>query len=192
MSIGITVLAVLVVLIRLVADRKEVDLDAPTPKLDRYEKEHARIGAALRQVVTTLRQARRVSFVDWNLALGTTAAKWLLDAGCLWASCEAFGISIGVFKLSAIYLGIQLVRQVPLTPGGIGVIEVALLAGLVSAGAEEGPAAAAVLVYRMLSAWLIIPIGYLVMALMARWDRRQAAHADAPPAAVEQPPGQTT
>ena len=44
----------------------------------------------------------------------------------------------------------------------------------------------------MLSAWLIIPIGYLVMALMARWDRRQAAHADAPPAAVEQPPGQTT
>ena len=179
MSIGITVLAVLVVLIRLVADRKDIDLDAPTPKLDRYEKEHARIGAALRQVVTTLRQARRVSFLDWNLALGTTAAKWLLDAGCLWASCEAFGISIDVFKLSALYLGIQLVRQVPLTPGGIGLIEVALLAGLVSAGAPQGPAAAAVLVYRMLSAWLIIPIGYLVMALMARWDRRHAAIAGA-------------
>ncbi len=191
MSIGITVLAVLVVLIRLVADRKEIDLDAPTPKLDRYEKEHARIGAALRQVVTTLRQARRVSFLDWNLALGTTAAKWLLDAGCLWASCEAFGISIDVFKLSALYLGIQLVRQVPLTPGGIGVIEVALLAGLVSAGAPEGPAAAAVLVYRMLSAWLIIPIGYLVMALMARWDRRHAATAGAStPEASEQQSGQ--
>ena len=191
MSIGLTVLAVLVVLIRLVADRKEVDLDAPTPKLDRYEQEHARIGAAVRQVVTTLRQARRVSFVDWNLALGTTAAKWLLDAGCLWASCEAFGISIDVFKLSALYLGIQLVRQVPLTPGGIGVIEVALLAGLVSAGAPEGPAAAAVLVYRMLSAWLIIPIGYLVMALMVRWDRRHAAPAAIQPASEPQS-GRTT
>jgi uncharacterized protein (TIRG00374 family) len=176
LSIGLALLAVLVLVIRLVADRRNVDLNAPTPKLDAYEAKHAKIGAAARQLVTTLRQARRVRFKDWNLASGATAGKWLLDAGCLWACCEAFDIDINVFKLSALYLGIQLVRQVPLTPGGIGVIEVALLAGLVSAGADQGAAGAAVVMYRLLSAWLIIPIGYAVMAVMARWDRRHELH----------------
>jgi uncharacterized protein (TIRG00374 family) len=143
------------------------------PKLDRYQATHPKLGAALRQVLTTLRQARRVRWVDWNLALVATLAKWVLDAASLFAACEAFGIRINFLQLSAVYLGIQLIRQLPLTPGGVGVIEVALLAALVSAGAPEAAAAAAVLIYRLFSAWLLIPIGYLAMAAMSRWDRRQ-------------------
>jgi uncharacterized protein (TIRG00374 family) len=142
--------------------------------LDKYQTAHPKLGTALRQVLTTLRQARRVRWIDWNLALITTLAKWVLDAASLYAACRAFDIHINFLQLSAVYLSIQLIRQLPLTPGGIGVIEVALLAALISAGAPEAAATAAVLIYRLFSAWLLIPIGYLAMAAMARWDRRHA------------------
>jgi putative heme transporter len=171
--IGVAILAVLVAVIRLIVDRSELsNPDSPTPKLDKYQDEHPKLGAAVRQVLTTLRQARRVRLLDWNLALFFTLAKWVLDAASLFAACKAFDISINFLQLSAVYLTMQLIRQLPLTPGGVGVIEVALLAALVSAGAPEAAATAAVLVYRLFSAWLLIPIGYLAMAAMARWDRR--------------------
>jgi hypothetical protein len=73
-----------------------------------------------------------------------------------------------VVTLGAVYLTVQIVRQIPLTPGGIGVIELSLLAGLVSAGAGEAAAAATVLVYRLLSCWLIIPVGLLCWTLLRR------------------------
>jgi lysylphosphatidylglycerol synthase-like protein len=68
-------------------------------------------------------------------------------------------------SIATVYLAVQVVRQVPLTPGGIGVIEVSLLAGLVSAGAAQVTAAGAVLAYRLLSCWFIIPAGWLAWAL---------------------------
>jgi uncharacterized protein (TIRG00374 family) len=182
--IGIGLIIVFVVLIRFIADRRDFGLpDAPTPKLDHYEDRHPKLGAAFRQILTTLRQARRVRWLDWNIALFTTLAKWILDAASLFAACRAFDIHINFLQLSAVYLGMQLIRQLPLTPGGIGVIEVALLAALVSAGAPEAAATAAVLVYRLFSAWLLIPIGYLTMGAMARWDRR---HEPKHPAVGEQ------
>jgi putative heme transporter len=60
---------------------------------------------------------------------------------------------------------------VPLTPGGVGVVEAALAAGLTAAGAPALGAAAAVLVYRLISCWLFIPVGGLA-ALALRRDRR--------------------
>src|SRR5439155_649008 len=77
-------------------------------------------------------------------------------------------LTISLTTIAAVYLTVQIVRQIPLTPGGIGVIEVSLLAGLISAGAADGPATATVLVYRLLSCWLIIPVGLLCGLLLRR------------------------
>lgn len=73
------------------------------------------------------------------------------------------GTDLALWEVIAVYLGVQIVRQIPLTPGGIGLVEVALIAGLVSAGVPAGPAAAATIGYRLFSAWLLIPVGYLVL-----------------------------
>lgn len=126
----------------------------------------------VRQTLTTVQQARRVSRTDWVLALALASGRWVLDAAGLYVACRAFDIDISALQLAALYLGIQLLRQIPLTPGGIGVIEVALLAGLVAIGAPNAAATAAVLLYRLVSAWLMIPLGYLAMAGLTGWDRR--------------------
>jgi uncharacterized protein (TIRG00374 family) len=132
-----------------------------------------RLGSGLRQLTDTLATARAVPVRHWLLALATGVWNWLFELGCLFASTKAFGLELSIVELAAIYLGVQIVRQIPLTPGGIGMIEAALLTGMVSAGAGQNAAAAAVLLYRMLSCWLIIPIGLLAWTqLRSSHDRR--------------------
>jgi hypothetical protein len=112
-------------------------------------------------VRTAFTDARDVAPRHWALALGAAAANWLTDMLCLAAAAAAFHLPVTLWQLGAVYLAVQLVRQIPLTPGGIGVIEASLLAGLVAAGATAGPAAGVVLVYRLLSCWLVLPAGLL-------------------------------
>jgi uncharacterized protein (TIRG00374 family) len=129
--------------------------------LDRLATRAPRLARLLRPVGDALHESRSVAGRHWVLALAAATANWLTDLLCLYAATQAFHLPVSLPALGAVYLTVQLVRQIPLTPGGIGVIEISLLAGLVSTGAAEAPATAAVLVYRLLSCWLILPIGLL-------------------------------
>jgi len=120
----------------------------------------------LRPVAEAFEASRSVAPRHWALALAAAVANWLTDLLCLAAAARAFDIEVGLLQIATIYLTVQLVRQIPLTPGGIGVIEISLLAGLVSIGAEQSASAAAVLAYRLLSCWLIIPVGLLCWLLL--------------------------
>ncbi len=134
----------------------------------RLEPRWPRLAAALRPVADAVSSSRAVPGRHWGLALAAAVANWLTDLLCLYAAARAFSLPLDVVTLGAVYLTVQVVRQIPLTPGGIGVIEISLLAGLVSAGANEAAAAATVLVYRLLSCWLIIPVGLLAWLLLRR------------------------
>lgn len=127
-----------------------------------------RVAAALAPVVDAMASSRAVPGRHWGLALAAAVANWLTDLLCLYAASRAFGLPVDLATLGAIYLTVQIVRQIPLTPGGIGVIEISLLAGLISGGAGEAAAAATVLVYRLLSCWLIIPVGFLSWLLLRK------------------------
>jgi uncharacterized membrane protein YbhN (UPF0104 family) len=116
------------------------------------------VGAFTRDAI---RAGRTVSPGSMGLVTAFAAANWLTDLLCFAGSARAFGLPVGFATLATIYLGAQIIRQIPLTPGGIGLIETGLLAGLASAGAAAAAAAATVLTYRVLSNWLIVPIGGL-------------------------------
>ncbi len=105
---------------------------------------------------------------DWIIALAYAAANWLTDLLCLAASTRALGLPIGITTLASIYLVVQIVRQVPITPGGVGVIETAFIAGLTAAGTGAASATAAVLIYRLMSCWIILPIGGLAALILNR------------------------
>jgi uncharacterized protein (TIRG00374 family) len=127
-----------------------------------------RVRRAILAVRSALDQLRRLPPRSALLSLLHATVNWATDLACLAAVAAAFGLPVSFTELATVYLTVQLVRQIPLSPGGIGVIEVALLAGLVSAGAANGVAAAAVLVYRLVSCWLVIPVGGLAYALLGR------------------------
>lgn len=114
---------------------------------------------------------RSITARYWMLALTAALANWATELLCLIFVTRALGMAVGIIPLAAIFLGAQLARQIPLTPGGIGLIEASLLTGLISAGTSATTAAAAVLVYRLISCWLVINIGLLSWLYLRKCTR---------------------
>lgn len=95
---------------------------------------------------------------------------------------------VGWVEILAAFAFIRLISALPITPGGLGVVELGLTAALVAAGGDRAEVVAAVLVYRALTYLLPIPIG---LSMYLRWrrgseERRQnlEAHASASSATV--------
>ena len=64
-------------------------------------------------------------------------------------------------EVLAVFAFARLLTAIPITPGGVGVVDVALIAGLAAAGGSRDEVTAAVLVYRLLTYVLPIPLGVL-------------------------------
>ncbi len=81
---------------------------------------------------------------------------------------------VGVLDALAVFAFARLATAIPFTPGGVGVVELALIAGLAAAGGVRADVAAGVLVYRVLTYVLPIPIGlgtYLFWRRNRSWRR---------------------
>jgi len=68
----------------------------------------------------------------------------------------------------------RLLTAIPFTPGGLGVIELALITGLSAAGGPRASVTAAVLVFRALTYVLPIPLGAVTYVFWRRnrsWRR---------------------
>lgn len=107
----------------------------------------------------TAAMAATVPARRWVAVIALAALNWLTDLACLLAAVHAAGLTVPVNAAATGYLVAQLARQIPVTPGGIGVIEAGLILALTTAGAAAAPAAAAVLLYRLLSCWSVLLIG---------------------------------
>jgi uncharacterized protein (TIRG00374 family) len=97
---------------------------------------------------------------------GFFAASWLLDAACLAASFAAIGATPPWRGLLLAYCAGQLAAVLPFTPGGLGLVEGSLTLALVAYGGAATSTLAAVLLYRLISYWALMPaggIGYLAI-----------------------------
>ncbi len=103
----------------------------------------------------------------WRSGAAWAVIKWVADFAVLAAALLAVGGGADLIAVASVYVGVQILRQIPLTPGGVGVIEAALLGGLIAAGVAAAPAAAAVVIYRGLTFWLTLAAG-AVTALLVR------------------------
>ncbi len=87
------------------------------------------------------------------------AANWLLDAASLWVFLLAFGARISPIDVLVGYGLANILAVIPLTPSGLGVIELTIVAVLKGFGVPGGVAAAGVLSWRLVNFWLPIPFG---------------------------------
>jgi glycosyltransferase 2 family protein len=105
-----------------------------------------------------------------TLLLGGSALVTLAYIGGLAASVQAFGGGVGFAALGVVYLGASAISAASPTPGGLGAIEAALIAGLTGVGMSPGAAVSAVLTYRLSTYWLPIIPGWLSLRLLQRRD----------------------
>jgi putative heme transporter len=129
------------------------------------------VASALRQLAD-LHLRRR----DWAMVVVMTFLNWLLDAACLSLSIRAAGAAIPLRDLLLVWSAGQAAGSIGLTPGGIGVVEAALVGALVSVGLSAAKAAVAVMIYRLISLWLLVVVGWIIyLVLRSRRARRTAA-----------------
>jgi uncharacterized membrane protein YbhN (UPF0104 family) len=123
-------------------------------------------------VRTSLASLRRVSRSPGKLALlfGGSTLVTLAYVGGLAASVQAFGAGAGIAEIGAVYMGASIVAAASPTPGGLGAIEAALVAGLTGVGISAGAAVSAVLTYRLATYWLPVVPGWYAWRVLQRLD----------------------
>jgi glycosyltransferase 2 family protein len=119
----------------------------------------SRIAPALGQVIPRLLD---IAQKPGKLAEGIGGAMLLTFAYifCLVAAVKAVGGHAGVLSIAVVYLTGSAVGSVVPTPGGLGAVEAALTAGLTAVGLLGGVAFSAVILFRLLTFWLPVPVGW--------------------------------
>lgn len=106
---------------------------------------------------------------------GAAVSNWVLDCVCLIAAILAVGGHVPWQGVLVAYAVGQLAQNLPITPGGIGVVEGSLTLMLVAYGMHNSTALAAVLLYRLISFGLLVPVGWLAVAAIVMPGRRRHA-----------------
>jgi len=86
----------------------------------------------------------------------------------LLSATKAFGGTVGVATVGVVFLAGAVVGSAVPTPGGLGGVEAALAAGLAAGGMDSAVAVSSVLLYRLVTFWLPVPIGWLSLTYLQR------------------------
>lgn len=117
----------------------------------------------VRRALTQLGETRLRSR-DVSAAAGHGLVLWTADMACLGAALLAVGARLPLPLLVLAWSVGVAATSFSLTPGGLGLVETALTAALVAAGLSATAALAGVLLYRVVSFWLVGAVGALVLA----------------------------
>jgi uncharacterized protein (TIRG00374 family) len=93
------------------------------------------------------------------MSLTWATLNWLLDAASLWCFVAAFGRFVNPVELFAAYGIANVAGALPVTPGGLGVVDSIAPLLLVSFGVTRSVATLGVLGWRLVNFWLPIPVG---------------------------------
>lgn len=123
---------------------------------ERRKKTMRSVRSALRDLRAILKEPRKATAL-----VGGAAGTTLAYIGTLAVSLWAVGAPIGIPQVAAVYLAGEIIGSASPTPGGIGVLEGAFVAGLVAFNVPSDQAVAGVLLYRLLTFWLPILPGFV-------------------------------
>jgi uncharacterized protein (TIRG00374 family) len=104
---------------------------------------------------------------------------WAANIAILWASFEAFGLSVPVAVLVQGFFVGMLANFFPFAPAGVGAVDAGLIGTFVLFGLPGSTVLVAVLTYRLIAFWVPIPPGIVAFLQLrrtvAKWERERAA-----------------
>jgi hypothetical protein len=98
--------------------------------------------------------------------LGWAAANWVLDCAALWVFLRAFGGSIGIDALIVAFGLVNVLAVIPITPGGLGIIDGVLPVVLVGFGLPRSTAVLGTATYRLAQFFFPIVLGGILYATL--------------------------
>jgi len=122
-----------------------------------------RVRPHARDIRGVLAEPRRTLLL-FGGSLGVTTAQAFVFVACL----ESVGVHLPVLTMVAVFLAGSALAAAAPTPGGLGALEAALVAGLGQVGVPAAPAVAAVLMSRIIGYWLPVLPGWLAFNTATR------------------------
>jgi putative heme transporter len=102
---------------------------------------------------------------DWGAATGLALLNWAFDAACLAACAAALGVDgLTLPLLLVAYTAGMTTSGLSPLPGGLGVVDAALVLTLVAGGIPAAKALPAVVLYRLISLVGVVAVGWIVCA----------------------------
>jgi uncharacterized membrane protein YbhN (UPF0104 family) len=149
-------------------------ITAPLRRAHRAALAHPTIGpyaGRLAGVRDILHPTRR----DWAALIALSLLNWVFDIVALLSAAHAVGIHVAPNGVALTYFAAQAAgSMLPLLPGGLGAIESSMAASLVAFGAALSPAVAAVGLYRLVSYWGVVAVGWAAWAALHEGRRLPA------------------
>jgi len=143
----------------------------------------------IRGFLEQLRGAR-LTIGHGALAAILALANWLLDALCLWLCFRAVGEQpAGLAVVLLAFCAAMAAGTITIVPGGLGIIDSALILGLIAGGVPTAGAVAAVVLYRVISFGFIVALGWL--SWLGMRSPRPAVPGPSPAPAAEPAPAAT-
>lgn len=174
--IGAGIGAVLIVGICLAIYRFPPGREHPHPRVRRLT---ARLPARIRPAIERALSSASRQFLQLlsdrqglARAAGWAAANWLLDAAALGVFMAAYDFRPNPVELLLAYALANVAAAVPVSPGGLGVMEAILIPVLVGFGAPRAAAVLGVISWRLFQFWAPIPVSavcYVSMRAQGWW-----------------------
>ena len=123
------------------------------------------LGRAFSGLAAVIRSPGKIA-----LLLGGSAAVTLSYVLAVYFSTLAFGGDLSLAQVGAVYLAGSAIAVAAPTPGGLGALEAAVIAGLVGAGMSSTDAVPAVFLFRLATYWLPILPGWIAFNRLRRAD----------------------
>jgi uncharacterized protein (TIRG00374 family) len=161
-----TVIPVLLCLIALRNDRLRVRLESVAARGIRLAQQVVRRPRGNPQEMIEATMARivglRLNRRGWAFVFLMATINWVANIACLALAIDAVRSPVpwsGLILAWTVGMG---AGSFGITPGGVGLVEAALAGALVAAGVRPPQAVAAVLIYRLISFWLVDALGWML------------------------------
>jgi uncharacterized protein (TIRG00374 family) len=110
----------------------------------------------------------------WTATGMLAALNWLVDCACLVTCVWAISGTVPWRGVLVAYGLAQVAAAIPVVPGGLGVVEGSLAFLLIAYGMPADSALAGVFLYRIVSFWSVVPVGWGIWGCLTLRERRGA------------------
>jgi putative heme transporter len=172
--------------------RHPAAVESPLAAVNRLRRKPATDG--LERIAGFLDQLRAARLRPSHGAAAATLAllNWLLDAACLWLCFNAVGEHPAASAATVLaFCAAMAAGSLTIVPGGLGIVDSALILGLIAGGVASPAAVATVVLYRVISFGFIMSLGWFFW-LQIRFRAARPAIAPAVAVAREVPAGPRT
>jgi uncharacterized protein (TIRG00374 family) len=116
--------------------------------------------------------ALRLPVVTLGSSFAFSLLNWMADAACLVFAIKAVGAPVPLDRVLLVWAAGLGAQSFSPTPGGLGTVEVTMIAALAAVGLHPPQAIGAVILYRVINSKLVVAIGWLLVRSVQRRHQR--------------------